>query len=288
MNAAGCNVSAIISRNIFSAKELAEKYNIPVFTDSVEAAAKAGLVIFSVPDGEIKSVAKNISSLKINFSRKIFIHLSGSLNSGELNSIEKKGGLTASMHIIQTFPAREAVAIAGCRASVESKSPDAIRILKKLAFRLGLSPFVISSGTKSLYHTAAVFSSNFLSGNSFAAEQLLELSDIDERGSEIFLPLTAATLSNIINKGSVNSLSGPIERNDLKTIKSHIYAFVKKTGKEESIERYIYLSYLAQSLLLTQLREIKTGEPSLPEIKNRLVTELEKTVISLKFNKENK
>ena len=86
-------------------------------------------------------------------------------------------------------------------------------------------------------------------------------------------------------KGVVNALSGPVERNDIKTINAHISS-LKKNGSRKTetgeTDKLIYISYLAQSLVLAKIAEEKTGNNSEgEELKYCIVNELKKLVNSL-------
>lgn len=273
----GVCVSSVISRSLSSAKILAEKFNIPAYSDSVaDINKKSNLIVLSVPDGELHSTAKKISKLDINFGNKTFIHLSGSFNINVLKPLAGKGAKTASLHLIQTFPIREQIPIKGCYAAIETDDKKIFNFLKSLAELLELIPFSITSEAKTYYHIATVFVCNFLAGNIFAADKNIDSTGIELKAKDIFAPIISTTLTNINNKGPIQALSGPIERNDLQTIKRHISGFKKAKGK---INKHIHLSYLAQSLLLLQMAQIKKEDTaSYEELNNSLVEELKKLV----------
>ncbi len=273
----GINLSAVISRSITSAQGLAAEYDIPLFSDQLcDIPDKSNLIILSVPDGELKQIARNFSKLKINFRKKTFIHLSGSLNTDVLKPLAVKGAKTASLHILQSFPIKTQIPLKGCFAAIETENKLVYTTLKALADRLELIPFRISSESKTLYHIAGVFASNFLAGNIFALDKNIELAGIKPDASSLFRPIIQTTLNNIRLNGPVKALSGPVERNDIKTIERHIKELKKKGDK---FSKYIYLSYLAQSLLLIKISEIKKDDPeNFKELNNRLVEELHKLV----------
>ncbi len=103
----GYYVESIHSRNILSAKKLAQKYSVNHFAVSLKE-IPTGIKIFllSIPDNEIKVTAEKLSRLKINFKQSFFIHFSGVEDISVLNSLEKKGAATGSLHLMQTFPGK--------------------------------------------------------------------------------------------------------------------------------------------------------------------------------------
>jgi predicted short-subunit dehydrogenase-like oxidoreductase (DUF2520 family) len=79
-----------------------------------------------------------------------------------------------------------------------------------LAERLGAAPFVLADEAKPLYHLAAAVASNlFVALESEAAAHLLD-------------PLVATTAANIAARGAAQSLTGPVARGDVGTVRGHL------------------------------------------------------------------
>lgn len=281
----GYFLSSAISRNFSSAKELAKTYNIPLCSNRIEDVDKsANFYILSVPDGEIDRTAKEISKQKLNFKNKLFIHLSGSLSSAVLFPLREKGAKTASLHIMQTFPSKTKIPISGNYAAIESDNKTAIKLIWQLAESLKLVPFTISSEAKTNYHIASVFASNFFAGNLFVSQQKFNSAGIEKDAVKLLTPLIETTFANVKKTGAVKALSGPVERNDLKTIRRHISALKKMPDakkEEKELNKLLYLSYLAQSLILTKVTEIKKeGVEEYGELKKLLYRDIKKLVNS--------
>jgi len=267
-------VKAIISKNISSAKKLAYKFSIPVYADDLsKIPSDCDIIFFAIPDDQILLAAEKLSKLRINFSKKLFVHFSGSENISALKSLKKKGASVASFHIMQTFPSKKLVNIAGCNAAIESENKKNREILFSLAASLGLKPFAINSDEKVSYHLSGVFASNFLVGNIFCAENIFG----QRSGANIFNmvePIINSTLNNIKKNKAVKSLSGPIERGDLKTVKAHLKSL---SGRNKKLYK---LSYISQSLILIQIAQKKFGglSPDHIRIKKILESELSKKI----------
>jgi predicted short-subunit dehydrogenase-like oxidoreductase (DUF2520 family) len=257
----GYNVDSIHSRNLLSAKKLAQKYSVNHFTDSLKE-IPTGIKIFllTIPDSEIKATAEKLSHLKINFAKSYFVHFSGVENITGLKSLAKKGSATGSLHLMQTFPDKRITSLKGVHAAVETADERAYKLLMKISKDLQLKPFKLNSKDKVFYHLAGVIGSNFLAGNLYNSEELLSLCGIDKKDSfEILKSTIFTTLENTKKYGSANALSGPIDRGDFKTITKHISALKKlekiKDKKNEAPK--LLRSYLVQSLQLLNLVEIK-------------------------------
>lgn len=258
---AGFDVSCIISYNINSAKKLALKNKIKIFSDDYAILpVNCNLFFVCVPDNEIKKTAKKLSKLKLNFNNSLFVHMSGAEDISLLNNIKDKNGGTASLHIMQTFPSKRVVKINNCYAAIETENPEIFRLMKKLSLKLGLIPFKIETKQKPLYHLSAVFASNFLVGNLFLSQILFENSvNKNNNFIDVIEPILQRTIKNIRKTGTINSLSGPVERGDYRTVRKHLSALNKLRSKNKNKDLYnsLYRSYLNQSLVLTYMAEEK-------------------------------
>jgi len=274
-------IKIVVSRNINSAKALAEKFGIKNYSDDVQSIDKSVKVFFlSVPDSEIKSVADKLSKCKLGFRNSLFIHLSGAENISLLNALKKKGAATASMHIMQTFPSKKIMSLKEVHAAIETDDPSAYEYLTLLSSILGMIPFKIDSASKAYYHLAGVFASNFLAGNLYNSFNLIKSIGIknQETAFEILESTIYSTLRNVKKSGAANALSGPVDRGDIKTIKRHITA-LKKLSRKKTGGNYFNLllnNYLEQSLNLLNLVKEKQGSLNKKhiEIEKLLVQEL--------------
>jgi len=102
-------------------------------------------------------------------------------------------------------------------------------------------PLIISPDQKALYHAAACFASNYLVSLINVVESIYQAIGINEKDAKkaflplVFLPLVYGSLKNIEKSGSIASLTGPIARGDLGTIKKHIMAIHKKMPQYASL-----------------------------------------------------
>jgi len=255
----GYNVTSVISRKLTSAKSLARKLSIPHHSNSLKKIPDGVDVFFlTVPDGEIKKVADNLSSLKNDFKDCICIHFSGVENIKALKSLAKKGCATGSLHIMQTFPSKNPVIIKNSSAAIEAVNKTAILFLNKLNKKLRLKSFRISSEEKEFYHLAGVYSSNFLVGNLFNSFSLFNSKD--KNAIDIFKTTSYTTLKNVFGSSPAEALSGPVDRGDLYTIKKHLDALKAEIRKSKSNHlKLLRKNYIIQSLSLLEVVKAKYG-----------------------------
>lgn len=260
----GYNVSAVISRNIKAAKKLAVKYKTLLYSDNFEMLNNfKGIIFLTVPDSSLESLAEELSRQKLLFRDCFFVHTSGALSSSALNSLQKKKSLTASLHILQSFPSIEKKDITGSYSAVESSFPEAVNFLKKLSKSLFLIPFELNKKEKIRYHLAAVFASNFINAALYGSAKLFGgIRNIPAEHYKVFEPIITSVIDNIKKDGAVMALSGPIERGDIKTIKEHL-SLLKQSDME------LYSSYIANSFLLIEAASEKYSRQDGKELPNK-------------------
>lgn len=256
----GFIIECVMSRHKQSAQLLAKKVGANNYSDKLtDLSNDCNLVFICVPDDQIRKVAADLSKLELRFRDILFIHTSGSKSSEELLSLKKKGASTASFHIMQTFPSKEETNITEAIAAIESKQVSVRKDLDQLAKILKLRPLLITSKDKTLYHIGGVFASNFLSANFLSAEKMFPVK-LKRRTGEILGQITKFTLKNIIDNTPSKAISGPIERGDVRTVKSHIKS-IRSLGNSET-NKLMLISYLVQSKILLKGIEIKNKKPS--------------------------
>jgi predicted short-subunit dehydrogenase-like oxidoreductase (DUF2520 family) len=256
------------------------RYSVPiVIKDSrsrmtVNEIKNCGIIFITVSDSNITEAAKRISGSQVDLKDKYVFHTSGALSSGLLFSLKKKGALTASFHPVQTFETiaegphkkfeKIYIAIEGDRKAVKKGF--------EIAKRVGSVPFVISPHDKVLHHINCVIASNYLVSyldrlrgiskkitSSQKVKRILINGFKKHNFFDIYRPLIEQTLENIRTKGIRSSLTGPVQRNDINTIKLHL-----KTLREKLPEMLSFYSMMGieTAILAVKNRDLtkKEGE----------------------------
>ncbi len=241
-------IESIISRSLQSARTLAVKVSAKNYSNKLSSlSSECNLVFICVTDDQIKKVALKISKLKLQFEKIIFIHTSGAKTSEELSSLKIKGARTASLHLMQTFPSINKIDLKDTFTAIESDSVQLNKELIHFSKLIKLTPVILSPSDKMLYHLGGVFAANFLSANFLSAENIFP-AKLKKQSAKILKPIAEATLRNIVKHSAAESISGPIDRGDVETIKSHVRALKLYDNCEES--RLNLISYLVQSKIL--------------------------------------
>lgn len=113
-----------------------------------------------------------------------------------------------------------------------------INKIKELIENLGNKVKIISWENKSEYHLSAVMVSNHILALVDAAKDLLNKCGFnDNEAIEALYPLIINNINNIKLNGILNSLTGPIERGDVKTVINHM-----KCLNKSDTELYMLIS----------------------------------------------
>lgn len=234
-------------------KEVKPNYSFPLSSSDL-----GEIVFIAVPDDKIAEVANQLSNRKIDWSRLSAVHLSGAKSSDILSSIKVKGGTVASMHPLQTFTKDDSDDRFGDIYISLEGDEEVVEKLEEIVRDFGAYSFKLTPDQKRSMHIAAVFASNYLVSLMDVVDQIISKNGI-ENGLQILAPIIRQTFSNIEEKGTEKSLSGPVKRGDLNTIKQHL----SDLDDAPELTKKLYKNLGLQALNITQ----KSGQLSPDQIK---------------------
>jgi predicted short-subunit dehydrogenase-like oxidoreductase (DUF2520 family) len=158
------------------------------------------VVLLCVPDTAIAGVARDLPP-----GRAWIGHVSGATPLAALDPHERR----FSLHPLQTFDrSGDPTQLDGAWAAVSGETSEALGIARELAETLGLRPFELADGDRTLYHAGAVFASNYLVTLQRAAVRL-------GVPAEALVPLMRGPIDHGFE------LTGPIARGDWATVEAH-------------------------------------------------------------------
>lgn len=252
------------------------KLNISVHKSSARplnkrAAGSADVIFICTQDDKIPGAVKMILDSRIDPEGKIIAHTSGAHSSGELVELSKLKAETASFHPVQTFEKKAAGKSGRFRniyIAIEG-SGHAKLFLSKIAKAINAKPFEIEKNFKALHHICCVISSNFLVTNMAQIEKIYRRKNGFKKQHflNIYMPLILQTLSNISQHGIDTSLTGPVARNDINTVRKHI----KELGgleDSEIIDYYKFISKLTVNIAARTKTVSKKQFQQITKIKN--------------------
>lgn len=230
-------ITGYYSKNINSAKEAAVFTNSDYFSNLEDIINQSDIIFITTQDSFIKDVWDNIKNFTIK--DKIICHCSGSLSSNIFSNIADHDAYGYSVHPMFAFSDKynSYKNLNKAFISIEG-SKENINLIKDIFETLGNKVKIISKDNKYSYHCASVFTSNHVIALINVAVGLLKNCGFTENESiEALYPLMLNNIQNISEKGIVNSLTGPVERLDINTVKGHISSL---SGVDKDL--YILLS----------------------------------------------
>lgn len=206
------SIEEVCSRTKSSSKKLADKlYNAEATTSLDFSESKADLIIISVPDDAIFSVA---SQINVN-SKCTIVHTSGTMGIDELKPI--KNANKGVFYPLQTFSKSKNVNFKNVPLCLEATNTLTEDFLEKLAFDICENVAFVNSADRKILHLGAVFACNFTNHLMGIAKQILEKEGLN---FAILKPLIQETVEKALTMGPEKSQTGPAARNDTKTIES--------------------------------------------------------------------
>lgn len=253
-------VTGYYSRNEDSAYEASIFTKTKQYNNLKEIINESDAIFITTPDREIQKVWNEIKKLSIQ--NKLICHCSGSLSSSIFSNINQYGAYGYSIHPM--------LAISDKYNSYKNLKEAFITIeghekyrnkFKRLIESLGNKATIISNENKALYHAASVIVSNLVLGLINNGVSYLEQCGFkEEEAINALYPLIIFNVKNIREKGIKNSLTGPIERGDLSTIKSHC--------KSLSSEDEIMYKILSKNIL--EIAKVKNKNRDYKELEEYL------------------
>jgi predicted short-subunit dehydrogenase-like oxidoreductase (DUF2520 family) len=212
-----------------------------------EAARAAEVVVLSVPDDQIASVCGEVAARQGFRRGQRVLHLSGALGLSALEQADAAGAEVMSLHPLQAFPDVETgvARLPGSGIAVTARTEAALAFGEWLARQVGGRPFRLADEVKPLYHSAAVFCSNYLVVVEGVAERLFRRAGLDSPLT-LFAPLARAALDAALGAGPLQALTGPAVRGDAGTIARNLAAL--RAHAPDALEAYVALGRAAVAL----------------------------------------
>ncbi len=194
---------------------------------------EADVVLLAVRDDALPALVRGLARAPWRRGQ-VALHLSGALTHAVLAPLARRGVRVASWHPLRTVgadPRRAARRFAGATFALEGEAA-AVRAGARLARALGGRPVRLRAAAKARYHAGAVFASNYVVVMLETAEALLALAGMSRsQARAALLPLTLASLENVLDDGPAAALTGPVRRGDMATVRRHLAALPGPTRR---------------------------------------------------------
>ena len=243
----GAAVAGYYSKSRESVEFAATFTNTAAFPSLGELVEAVSMIFITTPDDEVRPVWEKIAGQPIR--GKIICHFSGSLSSVVFSGREQAGASGCSVHPMYAFSSKETSwqQLNQVLFTMEGDSHALDRVGLVLA-QAGIRHFVINSAKKERYHAAASMVSNMMIGLYRMSIDMLQDCGFEEAAARLLVePLVRNNIENLLATSPEQALTGPIERNDVETVRKHLAVLTEE-------EREVYTS-LAQKLVETARRK---------------------------------
>ena len=256
----GITLSGYYSKSYNDAKEASKFTNSKAYENINDLVKDSSMIFITTPDDAIHEVLQKLSNF--NLTNKIICHTSGSLTSSIFLDINNSNAFAYSIHPIFPFSDKYNAYKNLQNAHFSVEGPEYyIPVLKDFIQSLGNKSFVINKDDKALYHLASVTVSNLVLSLINTGCSYLSKCGISENDAlDALMPLIQNNIDNIKTEGFISALTGPIERNDLCTVKHHIGAIPTKDVQ----------TYKSLSLNLLAISQEKHKDKDYKELKEYL------------------
>ncbi|WP_303834168.1 Rossmann-like and DUF2520 domain-containing protein [Ruminococcus flavefaciens] len=228
----GIFITGYFSRVLQSATEAARFTKSRAYDSMAELVTDSDVILLTVPDDAIKEVYDQVKAFGI--SGKQICHCSGAMSvSDAFPDIARYGASGFSIHPLFPISSKyDSFKELGKAFFCIEGSDEFIGVWDELLRKMGNGTKMISSENKAQYNAACAISSNLVCALAAESLSLMEKCGFSQTEAlKAFQPLVMSHIKRILAVGPVEALSGPVERNDVGTIRKHIECMESDTDK---------------------------------------------------------
>ena len=197
------------------------------------------LLFITTPDDTIREIAAILAATGADMSCKLLVHMSGSLESREMDAMQGRCAGLYSLHPMTSITG-EPLDFSQVHLTLEGSGTDAAEAaMREFLQAMDLHYTRISGAHKLLYHAASCISANYTVTLVDIAQKIYSDIGFDKVTVQaLLLPLMRQVIENIAEKGTEKALTGPVSRGDTGTIRKHLAA-LGEYGRYEDVYRLV-------------------------------------------------
>jgi len=217
----GFEISAYFNRSYLDITQYG--FEKKQFLNSIKDVVNSSDIIFiTVTDTAISDMWNSIKELSIK--NKIICHCSGCLSSDIFEGIEKLDAFPCTLHPMLAINSRNISIEKLSKAFFTIEGNKYARnMVRKIIEKCGNKYSFINACDKVKYHTAACFVSNLVIAINKIGFDIFKQCGFSQSNSRYAVnTLMFENIKNVCENGIIDSLTGPVERNDIITIEKHL------------------------------------------------------------------
>lgn len=251
------------SKSLSSAQMAAEFTQTKVYTNVEHILKDSDTLFLTVPDGEISQIWDYMRNLDIK--NKNICHCSGSRSSTAFFDAQNRGAYVYSIHPLCAINDKYTAytKLKNTIFTIEG-SKEHLTDLMAIFQACGNQIIPIITEKKALYHASAVMVSNLVIALLAESIDMLVKCGIEKNmAKDILIPLLQGNVQNLAEFSLENALTGPIERNDIDTVKKHLASFTKENLLDE---KNIYALLSQRLISIAQAKHAKIDYTKMKEV----------------------
>ena len=238
----------VLNRSIDSAQQAVTFIGGGNAVNTYAELRSADVYLLAAVDDQIVSCCETLANNGKLHNSSIVFHCSGALSSLDLIAATQQGAAVASIHPIRSFAAPQQTIqhFAGTWCGSEG-DVAALSVLKPAFLAIGAQTVDIKRDGKMLYHSAAVFASNYLVTLIDVAQRAyIEAGIPPDVALKLIASLQTSTMTNIFKLGPATALTGPIARGDRAIVNRQYQAL--QQWEQQAAELYKQFATLTMNL----------------------------------------
>lgn len=212
---------------------------VPVL-DIETVVERSELLLFTVRDDVLPDLVRGLAELGHFNTGQIVLHCAGRFGTEVLAPAAAQGAITLALHPSLSFTgtSMDVSRLQQSTIAVTGSKPF-LPIGQALVVEMGAEPIIVAEGDRPLYHTAIAHAANHTAAILGQALEVLGSLGI-ENPSQVLHALVDATVVNTLQAGP-SSLTGPVSRGDVDTVRAHLVAaeeFTVSSGSTQFADTY--------------------------------------------------
>ncbi|MBV6273706.1 DUF2520 domain-containing protein [Alcaligenaceae bacterium CGII-47] len=224
---AGIPAARVASRQIESARRMAQELEACQAVELQSLVDGCDLVFITTPDAAIAEVARTL----VWKSGQQVVHCSGATPVTVLQPAADVGALIGGFHPMQAFGADTQAAVdslPGCTIAIEADTASLSTLLHGLAHCMGCVGLSLPPEARVRYHASGGYASQHIHVLMAEAVRLWQSwGATEEQALSALLPLLRGTLESLSRSGVAAGMPGPISRGDGETVQQHRRALLQ-------------------------------------------------------------
>ncbi len=246
---AGHPVTVVVDHDMGKALEVSRAVGAgEVAEGPVAHLGRTGVVLISVPDGEIRPLAEGLAASGFLKEGQALCHTSGFAPSSDMAAAGPAGCGLASMHPMMSFaaPFTPLSARTPICYGLEGNA-EGLRMASQLVDSLGGIPVRVPAEGKAGYHAACVMASGMVAALLGLAQKVFDAQGLSDDSLGMVRSLASSVVENLAHGDVPGSLTGPLARGQSEVVAEHLRALEGGDGNARAAYRALGLAMLGMA-----------------------------------------